>query len=694
MEESSQDFSYAWEDCDASENIAVNATDNTTLGDLILERFPRRKILRGALGATAIATLATGLTAVSAVLCAASRAAVEAARPNFRFKEIAHGVDEKHHVAAGYDADVLIRWGDPVEPDAQPFDPYTQSVATVKGQYGYNNDFIGFVPLPFGSQNSNHGLLCVNHEYTDEEMMFPGFGKYDRAREKATKAITELEMANHGGSILEIERGADGKWAVLGNSKYARRINALDTEMRISGPAAGHKRMRTSEDPSGTKVVGTVNNCAGGVTPWGTYLMAEEKFNGYFWGNLRENPKEGLLDSNQLEAPFEGAFTDHPEMSNYQRYGVPANRYPWGRFHKRWNIHAEPNEPNRFGWIVEVDPLNPKSTPVKRTALGRFKHEGAAPIVNKDGRVVVYSGDDQRFEYLYKFVSTDRFHTTDREANFNVLDKGTLFVAKFHAEGRVTWLALVWNTGPLTPKNQFHSQADVLIETRRAADLLGATKMDRPEDVEPNPKTNKVYVMLTNNSKRGNGELDKVHDRAGNIWGQIVELSPPDGDHAALEARWDILVKCGNPKARGVGAMWNPATTVNGWFACPDNCTIDPDGCLWIATDQGGKWWKTSGSADGVWGLETEGVLRGTGKMFFRGPVGGEICGPCFTPDGETLFVAVQHPAIDGAKKYKPFGRHSTFADPATRWPDFDPRIPPRPSIVVITKKGGGKIGR
>lgn len=228
--------------------------------------------------------------------------------------------------------------------------------------------------------------------------------------------------------------------------------------------------------------------------------MAEENFNGYFWGNLRRHPMEALLESNQLGLPVEGVVTNHPEMSNYQRYGLPGNWFAWGRFFKRWNIHAEPNEPNRFGWIVEVDPLDPKSVPVKRTALGRFKHEGAANIVNKDGRVVLYSGDDQHFEYLYKFVSHGRFDKDNRQANMNLLDSGTLFVARFNEDGSLDWLPLVWGAGPLTPANRFHSQADVLIETRRAADLLGATKMDRPEDVESNPETCKVYAMLTNNS--------------------------------------------------------------------------------------------------------------------------------------------------------------------------------------------------
>jgi secreted PhoX family phosphatase len=399
--------------------------------------------------------------------------------------------------------------------------------------------------------------------------------------------------------------------------------------------------------------------------------MAEENFHGYFWGELPE---------------------DHPEAANHKRYGVAGQWYAWGKFFDRWNIEKEPNEPNRWGWIVEVDPLNPRSVPIKRTALGRCKHEGAANIINKDGRVVVYSGDDERFDYLYKFVSSGTYNPNDRAANLRLLEQGTLYVAKFEATGKVQWLPLVQGLNGLIAANGFTSQADVLIETRRAADVVGATPMDRPEDVEPNPKTNKVYVMLTNNSRRKPEQVDSVNSRHNNIWGQIVELTPPDDDHSAEFSYWDVLVRCGDPKDTSTVSDWNPATSENGWFACPDNCAIDNQGRLWITTDQGGEWKKASGTADGVWALETEGELRGTGKMFFRVPVGAEMCGPMFTPNDETLFVAVQHVAADGTDSYAGFERASTFEDPATRWPDFDDKMPPRPSVVVITKQGGGKI--
>jgi len=309
--------------------------------------------------------------------------------------------------------------------------------------------------------------------------------------------------------------------------------------------------------------------------------------------------------------------------------------------------------------------------------------------VAPDGRLVVYSGDDNRFDYLYKYVSTGVI-TQDNAANSKLLGDGTLYVARFDADGHIAWLPLVHGSGPLTAANGFDSQADVLIDTRIAADFLGATPMDRPEDVQPRGDGT-AYVMLTNNSRRKPDQVDAANPRAKSNFGHIIEIKEDDGDHGATAGTWSILVKCGDPSIAEVGAQWNPDTSESGWFGSPDNCTFDADGRLWISTDQGSKWGKT-GKSDGLYGLETQGELRGQSRLFFRCPVGGELCGPYFTPDSETLFLAVQHPGTDGTKALKGFERASTFADPATRWPDFDPAMPPRPSVVVVTKKGGGKI--
>lgn len=669
------EFCNRAEVCEALDDVPQNPSIKETIGDVINARYHRRDVVRGMLGVAAISSVVSP----ALVLAACSDDAADAGEA-FPFKELASGVDETHHVAEGYDAQILLRWGDPVFADAPAFDPRRQSAAAQLRQFGYNNDYVGFIPL---GDSGDRGLLCVNHEYTNEEVMFPQIPQQDTAEtnfEDMSQVLAEVEMAAHGGTIIEIAR--DGKvWRPVLDGKYNRRISPLVTAMVLDGPAAGDDRLKTSADPTGRSVIGTVNNCAGGITAWNTYLMAEENFRFYFWA-------DAYAKSKQVCAGKEG--------ESARRYGLGERRQAWGKFTdnanlRRFNLAAEPNEPNRFGWIVEVDPLDPQSVPVKHTALGRFCHEGAESIVNNDGRVVLYSGDDTRFEYVYRFVSKNTFDPDDRPANMRLLSEGTLSVAKFAPDGTLTWLPLVFGEGPLTPENGFDSQADVLIDARLAADKLGATCMDRPEDVQPNPVKGTVYVILTNNDKRSEDSVDAANPRADNLFGHIIEMIPPDGDHTADAFKWDILVKCGDPQKAGVGASWNKETSQHGWFASPDNCAVDAQGRLWVATDQGDEWPLTQ-KADGLYALDT-GAKRGKSKLFFRCPVGAELCGPYFTPDQETLFVAVQHPGTDGTKDYARFGRASTFEDPATRWPDFDDRMPPRPSVLVITRKGGGKIG-
>ncbi|WP_026596945.1 PhoX family phosphatase [Methylobacterium sp. 77] len=646
------------------EDAGSNTSRNATFGDVVAARFDRRDLLRGLLGVGAIAAVVT-----PRALAASPAATARTEAPAFPFTEIEAGSDVHHHVADGHDADILIRWGDPVLPGAPAFDPRNQSAAAQARQFGYNNDFVGYFPMPGADDPAAHGLLVVNHEYTNEELMFPGLGRQDIktvAFKGMNRDLVDIEMAAHGGSVIEVKR-TDGKWAVMPDSRYARRITA-ETPMALSGPAAGSDRLKTSADPSGRAVKGMINNCAGGTTPWGTWLTCEENINYYFSGVLAE---------------------DSAEARNHKRLGLPGNAYAWGRFHERFDLSKEPNEPNRFGWVVEIDPFDPASVPTKRTAMGRFKHEGAAGIVAKGGAYVVYQGDDERFDYVYKFVTDAAVNVADRSANRDILDSGTLHVARFDADGRGAWMPLVFGRGPLTPANGFGSQADVVIEARRAADLLGATKMDRPEDVEANPKTGKVYVMLTNNVKRKADDVNAANPRPDNRFGHIVELTPDDGDHAALGFGWEILVRCGDPSIAAVGATFSSATTKDGWFGMPDNCSIDGQGRLWVATD--GNSPSKTGRNDGIWAIETQGPGRGTAKHFFRVPNGAEMCGPYFSPDDTTFFVAVQHPGE--ADEEDPKALPATFEAPSTRWPDFDESMPPRPAIVAITKRGGGRVG-
>jgi uncharacterized protein len=639
-----------------SGDVGCNPTSNLTMGEVIATRFDRRDILRGALAVAAISA-----TVGNRALGANAQTMENGQASSFAFKEIEAGVDHTHHVAEGYDAQVLLRWGDPLFPDSPEFDPLAQTAERQSRQFGYNSDYVGFIPI---EGSSEHGLLVVNHEYTNEELMFQGVGIQDTKDvnfTKMTKSLVDVEMAAHGGAVVEILR-RNGKWEIVKNSRYTRRITA-ETPIDISGPAAGHDRMKTVADASGRRALGTINNCGGGVTPWGTWLSCEENFNGYFWGRLTE---------------------DHAEAKNYKRYGIGAPAYAWGKFHDRFDLSKEPNEPNRFGWVVEIDPFDPNSVPKKRTALGRTKHEGAAGIVNQDGRYVIYLGDDERFDYVYKFVTAGKVDRDNRAANADLLDQGILHVAKYNPDGSGRWLPMLHGHGPLTEQNGFKSQADVLIETRRAADLLGATKMDRPEDIEANPKTDRVYVMLTSNTRRKDDQIDAANPRANNAFGHIVEMLPEGRDHASLNFSWEVLVKCGDPSVAAVGAAFSSETTKNGWFGMPDNCAIDSQGRLWIATD--GNSAKATGRADGLWAVETEGQTRGTSKHFFRVPTGAEMCGPFFTPNDEALFVAVQHPgeAEEGAP--------ASFESPMTRWPDFKDGMPPRPSVLVITKQVGGRI--
>lgn len=637
-----------------------NPTDNRTMGDIIAKRFSRRSFLQGSLAVSAIAAT---VSPIAILLADDARAATASA---FVFDEVEAGIDDKHHVASGYDADILLRWGDPIFADAPEFDPLNQTAEAQNRQFGYNNDYVGYIEL---DGSSEHGLLVVNHEYTNDHLMFPGIVKIVEGKIDVTAADqkrVDIEMAAHGGSIVEI-RKEGGKWQVVRDGKLNRRITS-NTEMQLTGPAAGHDRLKTNADASGTKVFGTLNNCAGGVTPWGTYIMAEENFHGYFGGELP---------------------ADHPEAANYKRLGVPEGTYEWLKFYDRFDVSKEPNEPNRFGWIVEVDVNDPNSLPKKRTALGRFKHEGAESIVASDGRVVFYLGDDERFDYVYKFVTKGKFNPNDRAANLDLLDEGTLYVAKFAEDGSFEWLPLVQGEGPLTADAGFASQADVVIETRRAADLLGATKMDRPEDIQPNAVNGKVYVMLTNNSKRKADQVDAANPRAANAFGHIIELIEEGGDFTATKGKWEVLLKCGDPSVAEVGASFSTSTTENGWFGMPDNCAVDSAGRLWVSTD--GNSPKATGRTDGLWAVDTEGEARATSKLFFRVPVGAEMCGPLFTPDDQTAFVAVQHPG-DGGEDWEGFGRPSYYEDLSTRWPDFKPDMPVRPAVVVITRQGGGKI--
>jgi secreted PhoX family phosphatase len=643
------------------EDLGIERSMAPTIGSVI-----SRRLMLGSL-----AVVAGGINEAAAQAQPSSGPRRDRHGSTLTFKNVPHGNDGLSHVAEGYEQTILIRYGDPMAAKAPDYAPGAVDPAAQEQQFGYNCDFLHYVPLPFGSNSSTRGLICANHEYTNTELMFPGIAQRGGGG-NLTREQAEHEMSAHGLSVVEVVREKSG-WRYVRDSVFNRRYTLRTTEFRVSGPAAGHDRLKTKADPAGTKVIGTINNCAGGFTPWGTVLTAEENFNGYFRG-----------DRNKTN-----------EARNYTRYGVqPFRGAPWGAHIDRFDIEKEPNEPNRFGWVCEYDPYDPISTPVKRTAIGRCKHEGAMTTISADGRLALYSGDDERFEYVYRFVTKNKVDLKDRRGNRNLLDEGTLSVAKFNADGTMNWLPLVHGQGPLTAANGFNSQADVVIETRRAADLLGATPMDRPEGIAVDPVTHRVYVVLTYNDQRKPASdpdqrrrANPANPRAENKWGHIVEISPPEAkngrrNHAAETCRWDFLVLAGNPADPKVGAKFHRGTGDDGWFVAPDNITFDSKGRAWVTTDGMDNF--DNGLADGLYAMDVSGPGRGLSKHLFRTPVGAEMTGPTFTPDGRTVFVSVQHPGEE---------QGSTFDKPATRWPDFRPGVPPRPSVVAITKKNGGEIG-
>jgi uncharacterized protein len=630
-------------------------TTSQDIRTIIAERVSRRGFLLGSTGGIA-AVAASGF--VGSLFSGQAHAQV--AQSSLTFTELKRVFDQTHHVADGYKADVVAAWGDAMQAGQGAFDARSLTAADQAARFGYNCDFIAFMPLPRGSQNSDNGLLCVNNEYVSFNVMFDNLPDDGEGGAKMTADQVALCNAAIGHSIVEIKREA-GVWRIVQDSPMNRRIT-LDTPMAISGPCAGHAMMQTSADPEGVVARGTNYNCGGGVTPWGTVLTCEEGASDTFGGDPAKSPIAAVLE----------------------RYGYDgSDYYGRARFDDRFNVEKEPNEPNRFDWVVEIDPYDPASTPVKRTALGRMAHEASTTVLNKDGRVVVYMGDDDYFEYVYRFVSDAAYDPANPASGKDLLDQGTLSVARFDADGTVTWMPLVHGQGPLTAENGFADQAEVLLKTRLAADALGATPMDRPEDMETNPVTGRVYAIMTKNKKMTSDKLNAVNTRPENHYGHIVEMIPPggagkDADHTAASYAWDLFVLAGNPKDPVHGAQFHAETSENGWFVCPDNLTFDPKGRMFVATDGANDF----DLPDGIYGVDTEGPARALPKLLFAAPLGAECTGPCFTPDGSTLFVSVQHPAEDSA----------TLAEASTLWPDFAAGGVPRPAVVAIQRMDGGEV--
>ena len=698
----------------------VNPSHNPHLNDLVdaatTQSPARRDLLKSGFGLASLSFLGLGAAACgsdggdSAPVVAPP--VVTPPKGVISFKSVAASSADTFVVPEGYTAQVLYRWGDPIYTSSPAFKgDASESSLDQEGQSGDNHDGMQFFPLKNadGTQRSDAGVLAINHEYINPEYFYaPGSDPANWMNpftfEKAKKA-----QAGHGVSIVEVRRKADASWEYLRSSPYNRRITAY-TAMQMTGPAAGNDLLKTAADPTGTRALGTANNCANGVTPWGTYLTCEENFNGYFGWN-------GARTANALEG----------------RYGLAQGGfgYRWHEVDPRWDVNATPNEPNRFGWVVEIDPYDAGSTPKKRTALGRFKHENAALVVAATGKVVVYLGDDERNEYIYKFVSTAAYDARNPATGKDILDAGTLYVARFNAGasatdrlGDGTWIPLVHGQNGLTVENGFANQAEVLIKARMAADRVGATMMDRPEWIATNPsKAGEVYCTLTNNNRRGSTPassnsvggttvagsarppVDDPNPRANNVWGHIIRWNETGGDATALTFAWDIFVLAGNPKKyadRTDLKSGSAAITVDNQFNSPDGLGFDPEGRLWIQTDGN---YTNAGEFDGQGNNQMLAADAKTGavRRFLVGPSACEITGVTWNPDATAMFVNVQHPGeIDGGHPNLPkkadgtaFTANDIARDPTrfSRWPDGAVATRPRAATVVIRKNDGGVIG-
>ena len=649
----------------ACDQPVPNTSDNPDFRTIAEQALARRSLLKIGAGAGALTlTGLTGQTPLAAAAVAGNTAGT------WRFRPVEPNDFDDVTVPSGFRADVVISWGDRVEAGAPAFDVDNQTPEAAEKQFGYNNDYLGVLPHPQGDQLA---VMVNNHEYTNEELMFPT-GQYDAA------TIKRIAMASHGMSVVELRRGPrPGSWRRRGVSRSPlnRRLHS-QTDFRLVGPAAGDDRFKTTEDPIGRTVKGTLNNCAGGLTPWGTVLSGEENFNQYFYA-----PTPGDRDVRYLDS--------------YNRYGVTGvSERRWDEVDPRFDLREEPHEPFRFGWIVEVDPYDPTSTPRKHTMLGRFKHEGANITIAESGQVVAYMGDDERFDYLYKFVSSGRYDPAGtrraRRRNMRLLTTGTLYVARFRGDGREdgrfdgsgTWIPLTTDTVSFVPDM---SVADVLIDTRLAADDVSATKMDRPEDVEVNPVNGRVYCALTNNSNR---DTEAETDEANPLWqsrtrpelgaplvvqngnrnGYVLEMEAANDNHAGQGFFWRLMLVCGDPNAPETYFAGYPKEEVSP-ISCPDNVAFDREGNLWVATDG-----NVLGSNDGLFRVPTRGPERGKVQQFATVPIAAECCGPFIHPDGRSVFFAPQHPGeIDDA----------TFENQSSTWPDRDGF--PRPSVVVVYEK-------
>ncbi|MGY1669635.1 PhoX family protein [Geodermatophilus sp. SYSU D00710] len=636
---------------DDPDDTSSNPTTERPFWAVAEARLSRRSVIAGGmLAAAGFLTSSLVRTPAASAAPGGTPGAPAPAGPVLGFQAIAPSTADEVVVPPGYTAVPFIPWGTPITGSFPAFRP---GLPTAGGntadeqaqQVGTHHDGMTYFPVRPAAAGNQHGVLVLNHEYTDENYLQTGTSTRPPRAEYTAEMVRKSQNA-HGVSVVEVRRQGRNGWTVV-RSPLNRRITAT-TPMAFSGPAAGSQLLRTAADPAGRTPLGTINNCGNGETPWGTYLTCEENFNGYF----RVEP---------------GTY-DPADQADLARYGVGGDSYYWADHDPRFVVRpGDAHEPNRFGWVVEIDPLDPRSVPVKRTALGRLKHEDATAHTARDGRLVVYMGDDQVNEYVYKYVSARPWEQMRRQG-VSPLDEGTLYVARFAEDGTGTWIPLVHGQNGLTAANGFADQAAVLVRTRQAATRGGATPMDRPEWSAVDPRTGTVYLTLTNNTTRAtaNGPNPRVSNR----WGHVVRWEEAGGDHTATSFRWDLFLLAG-PGGGVDGSTVAPEDA----FGSPDGLWVDPDGRAWIQTDgtQPAQANNQMLAADASAPFDQEPEVR----RFLTGVVGCEVTGIATTPDRRTLFVNLQHPGENGG----------------STWPRLDGVTTPRSATVVITKDDGGVVG-
>lgn len=656
-------------------------------------------------------------------------------------------------VPSGYQVTVLYRLGDPINGSVGAYanDGSDTNFSARAGDHHDGMSFFGLAATGTAPDptNSSRGLLVLNHENITQSYLHPNGPTTTGGVRPTAEVLKEIEA--HGVSVIEINRGTSG-WSYVNSSSLNRRITPF-TPMDVSGPVKGSALLFTAYSPTGVAARGTINNCANGTMPWNTYLTNEENWAGYFRREAGDNARRTAA----LGAKSVVAFSRYG-LNTGSNDALKAGNYNWATAAApaagdtriaKFNATVDAtkaangtgdfrNEPNQYGWVVEIDPFDPASTPRKRTALGRMNHEGCVIGRTIAGvRPAFYMGDDAQNEYVYKFVSSATWSAADASATNRLaigdkyLDTGTLYVGKFNADGSGQWLPLVFGQGPLTGANSayaFADQADVLTHARLAGDALGATRMDRPEWTAVNPVTGEMYLTLTNNSSRTVATTDAANPRAysdpktnggasnGNPNGHVIRLRETGDSSEALTFAWDIY-------AFGAGSDLNPAninlsnldatndfSSPDGlWFARPSNVAGQGTPLLWIETDDGaytdvtncmllaaipgsvgdGGTRTFTNSLGGQTASQTTRIGKAPGtalKRFLVGPKECEITGIDSTPDGRSIFVNIQHPGEGGGP-----------SNLTSNWPQSQASGTgsgrPRSATIVITKSDGGIIG-